>query len=724
MDTRLYTFMNIFNSDFKVKEESVKLSKIVIPIIQRDYAQGRVDEDTKRIRDRFLQSLYMAVTVTPIKLDFIYGDVDENGIMTPLDGQQRLTTLFLLHWYGAKHCGVDAAEYSFLKKFSYETRYSARNFCSALVEYDPAFDEKLSDEIIDQAWFPLDWKRDATIEGMLVMLDAIHDKFRNVDILWDRLGAGAISFYFLPMHDMGLCDELYIKMNSRGKPLTVFEHFKAELEHRLKFIGEDLAKRIMHKLDIEWTDMLWQYRGANNIIDDEFLRYFRFICDIICYKKDGSTQGKRFNEFDVLDEYFSKDSENAMENIALFESYFDVWYEVNRECSPTEYLKRFISSEHVEGKVMFDHEPDIFADCLENYADVLGSGNRTYPLNRIILLYAVVVYLQNKDSISEQEFARRFRIVHNLTRNSEDEISESESRSAGNRMPAILRQVDSIIIHGIINTKEKNNFNSFQLREEIKKLRWTSEHPDLEEKLFKLEDHYLLRGQISIIGLEHLEHFEKFDRMFRCDKDLIDRALLATGEYYQVEKNGWRCQIGSSRRDKPWMDLFHRSANSGYEVTKQVLNQLLSKLDLADEKELVEIIEAYIFSCKKQKRYPWMYYYIQYKPFRPGRYGKMFWRNASETYQLHIMWTEIQESENAYDPFLYSAAPDDISMEYHGRFLHKGDECIENLDDSYRISDWDTDEPIDCLKIKQDENGIDKEDRIKKLERYLKKRYN
>ena len=98
------------------------------------------------------------------------------------------------------------------------------------------------------------------------------------------------------------------------------------------------------------------------------------------------------------------------------------------------------------------------------------------------------LYLQNKNSISEQEFSRRFRIVHNLTRNSEDEISESESRSAGNRMPAILRQVDSIIIHGIINTKEKNNFNSFQLREKIKKLRWTSEHPDLEEKLFKLED--------------------------------------------------------------------------------------------------------------------------------------------------------------------------------------------------------------------------------------------
>ena len=32
---------------------------------------------------RFLDSLYRAVTEAPVTLDFIYGDIDQSGIMTP-----------------------------------------------------------------------------------------------------------------------------------------------------------------------------------------------------------------------------------------------------------------------------------------------------------------------------------------------------------------------------------------------------------------------------------------------------------------------------------------------------------------------------------------------------------------------------------------------------------------------------------------------------------------
>ncbi|MDD5792017.1 MAG: DUF262 domain-containing protein, partial [Erysipelotrichaceae bacterium] len=176
MATALHTFIDIFNTDFEVGEETVLLKKIVIPIIQRDYAQGRKDSDTERVRNRFLNSLYKAITEKPITLDFVYGDIDENGVMTPLDGQQRLTTLFLLHWYAAKKLNVSEEEYEFLRSFSYETRYSARDFCSYLIDFAPSFENKISDEIIDQAWFPLDWQKDATISAMLVMLDSIDEK--------------------------------------------------------------------------------------------------------------------------------------------------------------------------------------------------------------------------------------------------------------------------------------------------------------------------------------------------------------------------------------------------------------------------------------------------------------------------------------------------------------------------------------------------------------------
>ena len=97
MNTTLHSFIDIFETDFTDGQETVSLKKIIIPIIQRDYAQGRLDPDINRVRERFLSSLYDAIVETPITLDFVYGDIDEEGVMTPLDGQQRLTTLFLLH---------------------------------------------------------------------------------------------------------------------------------------------------------------------------------------------------------------------------------------------------------------------------------------------------------------------------------------------------------------------------------------------------------------------------------------------------------------------------------------------------------------------------------------------------------------------------------------------------------------------------------------------------
>ena len=61
--------------------------------------RGAPTAAVKEIRSNFLDVLHEAVTGgEPVGLDFVYGEV-ENGTLRPLDGQQRLTTLFLLHWY-------------------------------------------------------------------------------------------------------------------------------------------------------------------------------------------------------------------------------------------------------------------------------------------------------------------------------------------------------------------------------------------------------------------------------------------------------------------------------------------------------------------------------------------------------------------------------------------------------------------------------------------------
>ncbi|MBS6284244.1 MAG: DUF262 domain-containing protein [Haemophilus parainfluenzae] len=733
MATTLHSFMDIFDTRFEDGENSIQLQKIIIPIIQRDYAQGRDNPDVVRVRERFIEALYKAVTENPITLDFVYGDIDKEGNMTPLDGQQRLTTLFLLHWYAAKKENIVKDDYDFLEKFSYETRYSARNFCHELVNYNPEFKkDSLSEEIIDQAWFPLDWKNDPTISSMLRMLDAIHNRFKSVTDLWNKLKERCITFYFLPIKDMGLTDELYIKMNSRGKPLTLFEHFKAELEREIRNIDDELANKIMRKIDIDWTDLLWKYRNSNtgslddNIIDDEFLRYFKFICDVIYYRKEISAGNRGKDVFELLDLYSSSKNKDAEENIKTLERFFDCWLNIRDYSDPKDFLSSFMANTHEDGKILVKSGSDlnIFKDCLHTYPD-----RAKFPLNRFVLLYAITTYLQNLDKVTESDFKRRIRIVNNLIQNSRDEISDRQDR---NRMPAILKQTEAIILTGTVNEDISPNFNVHQILEEKEKIDYLKSNPDMAGVMFELEDHDLLKGQISIVGidnnsLDNLHHYTKrFKSLFKCDKGKVDCAMMAIGNYGQMEGNKRRYQYGTkSNRSDAWENLFHKSSNSGFEKTSDILISLLDKYEEFSNEVLEKIAKDYLIQCEEKENYPFEYYYIKYAEYRPDAYGKM-WNDDAEDeteakgYTFRVMQTESRLSESSYAPALKAASDSHLSKKDYGDRLIFGSEYITCTKDSYvrRKSDEPNSEPI-IIKIKQNAKGIDTEDRISLLKGYI-----
>lgn len=706
MSADLHTFIDIFSN------EDLPIKKIVIPIIQRDYAQGRTDGAVVRIRERFLDALYTAVTQTPITLDFIYGDINAKGELIPLDGQQRLTTLFLLHWYAAKKGDIPMAEYAFLEGFSYETRYSARNFCKELISFTPQFSEILSREIRDQYWYPLDWNKDPTIQSMMVVLDAIDQRFKNVEDLWQRLKDGAISFYFLPIQDMGLTDELYIKMNSRGKPLTRFEHFKAELERELKVIDGAKAKNMIEKIDRDWTDLLWQYRGADNIIDDEFLRYFRFLCDILCYKNDGTPEERKWDEFHLLAAYFSSANSEVYQNIEMLTTGFDCWCALPMGKKPKAFLEQYFTKESSPGKVIVNangYSLDIFADCLRYYP------GRQFPLTRVLILYAVLVYLQNQTSITEEDFIRRLRIVNNLVQNSEDQISNSAQR---NRMPADLRQIELIIKDGVVDTTIPQALNIHQLEEERSKLEWTARNPSLAQSLFDLEDHDLLYGQISVVGLEYPEYFLRFVSLMACNRDLVSCALLTLGNYSQQERSGWRYQLGATGNANSWRQLFHRSANVGFDQTKAVLQSLLSSADTFTDAVLSQIKDRYLADCEAASRYDWRYYYIKYPIFRPNSYGKYSWFDLQgKPYEMSVMKTQQYWSENTYSPFLMAIDPTHISREEKGQRIERDGWYMEHHNDAYVIYSLVTGQELQRISIDQSPDGIDTEDRIVKMKK-------
>lgn len=725
MSTALHSFADIFQTTIPDGDGEVALTRISIPIIQRDYAQGRRDPDIDRVRARFLDALHGAVTDKPITLDFVYGDVDEGGVMTPLDGQQRLTTLFLLHWYAACRAGAPEEERAFLRNFGYETRYSARYFCESLTGFTPSFEGLLSEEIVDQAWFPLDWQKDPTIASMLVMLDAIDEKFGDVSDLWKRLRDGAITFYFLPIRDMGLTDELYIKMNSRGKPLTRFEHFKAELERCVRAADAATSERVMRKVDCEWTDLLWRYRDSGSggsedlVTDDEFLHYFRYVCDVLCYREGESPQGRSSDEFDLLDAYFKGDRERVLANVATLESYFDCWRDIEGYESPAQFLEACMSHAPEEGKVVIDgqYKVDILEDCLHNYSHRNGRQRR-FPLVRMVLLYAITCYLRHQGKISREDFARRLRVVNNLIQNSEDAISDRVDR---NRMPAILRQVDSVILTGAFDDALDPNFNANQIDEEKQKAAFLVEHTDKTPLVFMLEDHERLKGQIGIVGLDHIDYADRFVSLFKCDWDLIDRALMSIGDYGQRERNGWRYQYASKWMQAAWDSLFHRSANGGFERTSKVLVELLSSSEAFTNDVLRGIADEFLASCEQDSRFPWRYYYVKYDAFRPGRHGKIaFSDKPGKPYVSTVMWTSMNYSENAYVPYFKEIDPKcrHLSRDSYGQRLVYGKRHITSGNDAYYLHDNKTEEVIETYPIAQTD-GVDTEDRIQALKDFI-----
>ena len=186
-----------------------------IPVIQRDYAQGRPDQHI--VRDDFLKALHDALCLPeddpslPLDLDFVYGSV-VNGSFQPLDGQQRLTTLFLLHWYlaWADGCGEDfrarLVGAGGRSRFSYEVRPGSRDFINALANYVPAVAaadcHDLVAMITDQPWYFRSWRLDPTIRSALSMLERMQEVFRNTSGYYARLidqARPAITFQLLDL---------------------------------------------------------------------------------------------------------------------------------------------------------------------------------------------------------------------------------------------------------------------------------------------------------------------------------------------------------------------------------------------------------------------------------------------------------------------------------------------------------------------------------------------
>lgn len=624
--------------------------KVIIPPIQRDYAQGRTNDKVTRIRERFLDNITDVLSLDSkiLKLDFIYGNVYKDKyknneeiitIFNPLDGQQRLTTLFLIHWYVAvTEKRSEKKIMGILENFSYATRTKSRDFCSQLIAYKPKINNiPIVEQITNEPWFFLSWFNDPTITSMLVVLKTIENKFKakKLNNTWEKLTGNTprIQFYLLEMADIGLPDDLYIKMNSRGKELTDFEFFKSQFS---KILPEKRQKEFNNKIDSEWSELFWNiFKDKNSTdlareVDDGFLNFFWYITDFIIVSK----------KLSVNNDFWIKTIENVYKkeiNVDYLFKCLDLFTELDKK--DADYFNKIFyikNSDYKQGKTrLFFNNPSInlFHKCAETYKHDEDKKN-PFSIGEQLMLHAFIVHkLNNTDG-----FNLIIRQLRNLIASSEDQLRKEYFSS-------LYQDVESLVKNKILNDKSK--FSSKQIAEEKEKSKFCSKYLKFEDILFKLEDHDLLRGNLSLFEINDKikPYIEAFHKVFNseCDYYKINIAMLTIGDYTSKYK---RRSYGKStlkrfgnKLKSTWIELFTPSTNRhGFDNTQKILKKYLQQF--IDNNN--NITNDKLISKNLGTKKDWKYYYIKYESFcfwnKKPTDGFYYWNDfKNNPYECYMM---------------------------------------------------------------------------------------
>lgn len=609
-------------------------SKIEIPIVQRDYAQGR--KENQRVQEAFLLALKDSLlNIKEIKLDFIYGNYNGNAFQ-PLDGQQRLTTLFLLHWYAAvKERKLDDEIIEKLSRFSYETRISSREFCQELVKKSISIssrEEILSSIIIDSNWFFLSWKLDPTINAMLNAIDNIHRHFFDIEDLWGLLNSKKlITFNHLILKDFGLSDDLYIKMNARGRQLTSFENFKAGVQR--KIYQEEWEKEVEFensfklKIDTKWADFFWDNFRRKNSIDDIQMQFITtlLMISVALDSRYGPEDIRELQDDASALNLLNYVNENSFKFI--FKSYeLYVNKDLFKLALELEYWRHQPSESLLSTVVVGDDE----------------TNNSSYTQK--VLFYAQTEYLFRNTTLNSEKFAEWMRVIRNI-------VSRGNVDKNGKR-PDIIRSPETF--HGVINLINelavgcediycylnenhlKSTFARGQVEEEKRKAKIFIQRPELKPLIFKTEDNELLRGRISFVfdcidygdnpkelNTDLLSEIQQvFEKYFSNEYDLNDdfrRAMLTievNGEFafYSYWWSYWNAANSTKRKlfvHFRELEYFMHSEQSEYfkklilKLTKSSYKQIINKFNPPEDmpnwkKRLIKEPELISEKCKSK----------------------------------------------------------------------------------------------------------------------------
>lgn len=689
-----------------------------IPQLQRDYVQG--SDKAKEIRDLFICDLVETLSAdTPeakqktLHLDFIYGstyeeapasglhphwkegelhfdipnsDVNEpTKVFLPLDGQQRLTSLWLLHWMLCPETEADAAK-KLLSHFSYATRSSSRRFCAALVAHigDGELKQQLKNNkaksaLMEAPWFLPAWQKDPTVNSMIEMLVAIGTRLGEVDTapLWKRLQEGAITFTVIEIqsNEFRLTDELYIKMNNRGRLLTDWECDKAKA---IECLGEVVFKEenaglwesleaneqektpadyFSFRIDGRWQDFFWHLsRGGESPLEDHVQRsdemmsyFFTWWAEFRYYHYNTEECSDKMHVFKSAEEItllfqvlnklheigcpHGESAENQDQEKEFLETAFGVASE-----SAVEVRLHFTGSEGNESRV-----GDLFRLLCE------GKLERRH---QVLVYYFLLRLVKCKEKATDANLRDFLRVVRNFLYS----IRKTEKMAFNSgielkELSGYAKYLDEVLgekeVYAGLSSKEVSegtfqNMSAFH--HEVEKAKWICAHSAEKTALFQLEEHDLLRGFLRNLpwqdgsGINMPRLCEAFFAVFgspwqqeteKVSDKLVARALVACGFQGILNKGiknytWWAYSFGGNESRWRFVLTYPLDKRNNDTTGRQTLCEALQKLfklyieqSGTPKERLQAIIDEFLAQAKNSEKTPW-YYLVKYAELWSG----------------------------------------------------------------------------------------------------------
>ena len=656
---------------------------LVIPDYQRDYAQGRLDEKIRETRTHFVSDLIDGSTGrTMTHTGLVYGATNPGleGFVA-VDGQQRLTTIFLFHLYIAKRILDREPEnararrlLAVLQRFGWNARIYASEFTEFL--FDHKWDFQASGTLTagfrrSSDYYTI-WESDPTVCNMLVMLDEIHaqmcDRGDELDTMLENLfseGKCGVVFDYKKLID-GTDEFQYQKMNSRGRDLTTYELFKQKLQTEVS-----LAESFKDKMDKEWLCFFDDRAGEDrepdvcyqNFINETALFYgikdlgedYAYTDRIMNSKPKGTRTDTGFVNFPAYASF--------IDNIEEVERYFD-WIAEHFEavCNTLDQMR--YEGEIASLAAIFD-EPTWYVRAVN---------------------FAVYFYARGREFVGfdQAEFGLWWRPLHNLIFNTE---------ITGANFHKFVRAFEKFPKAGVdeyIIGSEIDFFSNYQVREEKKKCLMIQQNEQLRER-FKLQEHRRrFQGQIGILLPDDAEPLcvKRWDRIVAAFNSLTDDVYDHTASDFDFIAS----MLSFVPDDESWSGInfslkyVHGNVRGGQIPARWIHRMLFHYINILDRHPLLGR-EVYFRYCRwtwrlrqsgrdyhARRNLAWVnYVYENYTEVSQAYH-------ASESKNLRFkdgnVWLYHKKNKNERDILLSNRRMEIIERLYHGQPIADGHDRV------------------------------------------------